>query len=169
MIPTADEATTGRITYRAFAGWDDLPGMAVANRAHRARIGVIESIDLTEMRHYYEHLPHTDLTRDVRIVELDGTIVGYARSAWVDRTDGTRTYESTILVEPTMWGRGIGAELLRWCDARARELPGEAPPVGDGSASWHQTWVTEDDPEMLPRSPERTLVDVKANSITMTW
>ena len=86
MIPTADEATTGRITYRAFAGWDDLPGMAVANRAHRARIGVIESIDLTEMRHYYEHLPHTDLTRDVRIVELDGTIVGYARSAWVDRS-----------------------------------------------------------------------------------
>ena len=117
------------ITYRGFASWDDLAGMAAANRAHRARIGVIESIDLTEMRHYYEHLPHTDLTRDVRIVELAGRIVGYARSAWVDRTDGMRTYESTILVEPPMWGRGIGAELLQWCEARARELHADAPPA----------------------------------------
>jgi mycothiol synthase len=138
------------LTYRGFASWDDLAGMAAANRAHRARIGVIESIDLAEMRHYYEHLPHTDLTRDVRIVELAGRIVGYARSAWVDRTDGTRTYESTILVEPAMWGRGIGAELLQWCEARARELHAGAPPAGGGPATWHQTWVTQGDPEIAP-------------------
>ena len=150
MIPTADDAATGLITYRAFAGWDDLPGMGAANQAHRGRIGVIERIDLAELRHYYEHLPHADLARDVRIVELDGRIVGYARAAWVDRADDTRTYEVTILVDPSVWGRGIAAELLAWGESRLRELAVTSPQPAGAPASWYQTWLTEGDPETLP-------------------
>lgn len=150
MIPTADDPTTGRITYRAFAGWDDLPGMGAANQAHRGRIGVIERIDQVELRHYYEHLPHTDLTRDVRIVELDGRIVGYARAAWVDRADDTRTYEATILVDPSVWGRGIAAELLAWGETRLRELAVASPQPAGAPPSWYQTWLTDGDPETLP-------------------
>ena len=151
MVSTAHEVTTtGRITYRAFAGWEDLPGMAAANHVHRARIGVIERVDLDAMGHYYRHLPHTDLTRDVRLVELEGRIVGYARAAWVDRVDGSRTYETTPLIDPAVWGRGIGAELLAWSEARARELAVEAPPPDGSPPSWFQVWVTEGDPEATP-------------------
>jgi GNAT superfamily N-acetyltransferase len=150
MVTTVRDATIGSVTYRAFTGWDDLPGMGAANQAHRGRIGVIERIDLAELRHYYEHLPHTDLTRDVRIAQLDGRIVGYARAAWVDHTAGGRTYEATLLVDPAVWGRGIAAELFVWAESRLRELAAASPLPDGAPPAWYQTWLTEGDPETVP-------------------
>jgi mycothiol synthase len=63
-----------------------------------------------------------DLTADSRVVELDGRIVAYAQV----RGPGT-----LVAVAPRYEGRGIGARLLDWVEAREREL----------GRSQHRQWI----------------------------
>ena len=53
-----------------------------------------------------------DLARDARLAELDGRIVGYS----VVRRPG-----AIIAIDPRFEGRGTGAPLLEWAQARERE------------------------------------------------
>ena len=63
-----------------------------------------------------------DLAADSRVVELDGRIVAYAMA----RGPGT-----LVAVAPGYEGRGIGARLLDWAEAREREL----------GRSQHRQWI----------------------------
>jgi mycothiol synthase len=63
-----------------------------------------------------------DLAADSRVVELDGRIVAYA----MVRGPGT-----LVAVAPGYEGRGIGARLLDWAEAREREL----------GRSQHRQWI----------------------------
>ena len=63
-----------------------------------------------------------DPIRDVRIAELDGQVVGFSQSEWVDTTDGLREYRSGGAIDPAFARRGIGSALLADRIAAARAL-----------------------------------------------
>ncbi len=63
-----------------------------------------------------------DPARDVRLAELDGRVVAFAQSEWVDTTDGLREYRSGGAVDPEFRRRGIGSVLLADRIAAARAL-----------------------------------------------
>ncbi len=65
-----------------------------------------------------------DLAADTCLVELDGSIAAYA----IVHPRGTR-----VAVAPVFEGRGIGAELLRWVEARERERAGRP----------HRQWIAQ--------------------------
>ncbi len=120
-------SSRGDLSFRRWAGLEDLAGMTAANAALRLRVGVVEPIDLEAMRHHYTHLVNSDPVTDCILVERDGVTLGYARAEWHDLADGDRIYDLTALVDPSAWGLGIAATFIRWGQARSRVMAQEHP------------------------------------------
>lgn len=94
---------------------DDLPAtLAVLQAADEAILGESDWTE-TGLREEWQEL---DLTDDVWLVELGGTIAGYA--SLTARGDGR--FLADGYVHPELRGRGVGAELIRLTEARARVL-----------------------------------------------
>ena len=56
--------------------------------------------------------PAFDASRDVVVAEVDGEVVAYGVSGWVDTTDGLREHRSRGYVHPEWRRRGIGSAIL---------------------------------------------------------
>jgi ribosomal protein S18 acetylase RimI-like enzyme len=140
-IPAELPAVPG-LRFRRFAGAEDFPGMAAANMAARIAADVEEMVTAELMANDYGNLTNSDLDRDLAIVELDGRTVGYVRVEWLDQNDGSRSYDRICILEPGHRGHGIGAAMLRWAEARIREIAaGHDGEVGDrprwfGAENW---------------------------------
>lgn len=113
VVPNVD------VVLRSFLGFaEDIPGMAAANQALRDLAGVEEVVDADTMARDYAHLVNCDLAQDLRIAERDGRTVGYARCEWRDLTDGTRSFTTISLVEPSEGGSGALEALVDWSEQR---------------------------------------------------
>jgi mycothiol synthase len=135
---TARPAIPG-LRFRHFAGPEDYPGMVGANMAARRAANVDEAVTVEMLANQYAHLTNSDTDRDLLIVELDGRIVGYSRIEWSDHNDGGRWYGQLCFIEPGVRGRGIGAALLAWGEARARDIASHEPvdrPTWHGADMW---------------------------------
>lgn len=110
------------LRFRGFAGASDFEGMAAANLAARIGAGVEELITTEQIANDYANLTNSDLERDLVVIELDGAIVGYVRVEWLDQNDGSRSYDRVCILRPELRGRGIGGAMLRWAEARIREI-----------------------------------------------
>ncbi len=108
--------------YRLFAGPADYPGMVRANMAARRADGIVETVTVEGMTNDYANLTNSDPYRDVIIAEVDGEIVGYGRVNWADDNEGGRSYVSFCLFEPDARRRGLGRPMLRWQEARLRQI-----------------------------------------------
>ena len=73
------------LRFRHFAGPSDYAAMNdVANAAWEAN-GNHFITDAKGLANFYDHLDNCDLSRDLFIVEVDGSMVGYARTEWQAR------------------------------------------------------------------------------------
>ena len=92
----------------------DLP--EVLALAQASDIALIGETDWTEadLREEWEDY---DLARDVFLLELDGRLAGYAA---FERKGGGRMLVDGY-VHPELTGNGVGSELLRLSEERARE------------------------------------------------
>jgi mycothiol synthase len=59
---------------------------------------------------------------DLVLAEVDGEVVGYGWTFWVDTTDGLRAYVTRGHVDPAWRRRGVGTAILERNEARLREL-----------------------------------------------
>lgn len=139
------------VEFRLFRDLDDIPAMAAANARLRTAFGVLEPIDVDSMRNHYAHLENSDATTDCLLAEMDGRIVGYARCEWHDLHDGDRALETTVVVEPTAWGRGITRTMLEWSEARLRIVARALPAA---PATWFTTEVFGAEGEPLAATRE---------------
>lgn len=126
------------VTFRLFRDLDDVDGMARANARMRAAMGVVEAVDAESMRNHYAHLDNSDPTTDCLLALVDDTVVGYARGEWHDLYDGDRVLDTTFVVDPATWGRGVTRALLAWSESRLRAIAGGLPP---GRRTWLTTEV----------------------------
>jgi len=129
-----DTAKVPGLVLRSYAGEADLPEMVRIQNAEWAadRLGYRETV--AEQAAYFAHpSAQFDPARDAVIAEVDGIMVGHARTDWVDATDGVREYRSRGAVDPAWRRRGIGHALLVDCERRQRELAAshdsDRPPV----------------------------------------
>jgi mycothiol synthase len=123
-----DDPSRG-IRYRRYRGIEEIPAMAAVQVELRARLGVLEPVDVAILRHRYLHLENSDPLVDCILVEVDGAVAGYGRAEWHDLTDGGRTHDCTSVVAPSAWGLGIGATFLRWCETRHHVIAQTLPPA----------------------------------------
>jgi mycothiol synthase len=110
------------LRFRHYRGRADHPAMAALNTAVRRDNGGIETISAEQLEIDYAHLSNCDLERDFVAAELDRELVAYGRVYWTDRNDGSRSFETVCMVDPTVRRRGIGRALLAWQTRRSAEL-----------------------------------------------
>lgn len=131
MIETSEDAgpvaSLPGLRFRQFRGPEDYPGMVAANMAARLAAGVEEIVTVEGLEVQYAHLTNSDLADDLRIIELDGQIVGYVRVEWIDQNDGSRSYDMVCLLHPAQREQGIGGAMLRWAEARIRQIAAGHP------------------------------------------
>lgn len=135
------------VVLRPWRGMDEIPAMAAANRRLRAHVGRLEPVEDAVLAHAYATLVRSDPARDLRIVDVAGSVAGYVRAEWRDLVAGERAYDLTVVVEPAAWGRGIADAALAWgigrCGALAAENPSDRPAV-------LTSWAFGGDAELVP-------------------
>jgi mycothiol synthase len=92
----------------------DADAAAALMAAYHSSHGVPEGMTADDLRREWDEL---DLERDAWLLELDGELVGYA-CVYGRRSDRLNV---DGYVHPDRRGRGVGTEILRLAEARARE------------------------------------------------
>ncbi len=138
QIHLADAPDIPGLRFRHHRGPEDYPGMVAANQASREHGGSLELLTVETMTRDYAHLVNCDPFDDILIVELDDTIIGYARTEWRQLTAGGRQFSPVGLLVPEQRGRGIGgAMLLGGTPARAgRGDAARGSAVADARVDW---------------------------------
>lgn len=132
----------GAVSFRLYAGSEDIPGMAAADNAHRAAAGALEPMDASILEHWLANLSNADPRSDCLIAARDGATVGYALVEWHDLVDGDRVYEQTVVVDPSVADLGVPGRLLDW--ARQRLTSVATTHVTDRRA-WLSAWTFDAD------------------------
>ena len=115
------------LRFRHFAGPTDYPAMNDAANAAREANDDHFITPLDGFANYYEHLENCDRERDLFIVEVEGSTVGYGRTTWFDDPIEGRVYEVICFLHPDWRRRGIGRAMLETLEERAAELAREQP------------------------------------------
>lgn len=134
-----DDAT---IRFRHYRGTPDLAGMAAANQAMRDADGILDTTSADDMAIQYANLTNCDVDQDLVIVErIDEPprIVGYARVEWRDLTDGTRAFQSLVIMAPEARTPAMARALLGWAEGRTLDNARQRPDR-DRVAARMQTW-----------------------------
>lgn len=127
-------------TFRQFADENDYAHIVrVANASNRAdRIDYIETLE--RVRNSYAHLHNCDPARDMLFAEVDGEVVAYGRVWWADEIAGVRRCRHFARVHPQWWHAPLHLTMLRWFEARAREIERANPttnPVCLETSAWN--------------------------------
>ena len=126
-VRIAEAPPIADLRFRRYRGRADHRAMAELNTASRAANGMVEVTTTEAIDVDYAHLINCHLGRDFMAAEIGGELVGYGRVYWVDRNDGTRTFESVCHIHPSIQRRGIGTALFAWQRRRTSELAAELP------------------------------------------
>ena len=124
------------LTLRTYRPGDAKANSELANRVFEAD-GVPWRTDPDEQENWLSAAnEHFDPTRDMFMVEVDGTLVASADTEWVDTTDGLREYRMGCMVDAAWRRRGIGTWLQRTLEAHVATLAAANPterPLAMGS------------------------------------
>jgi mycothiol synthase len=125
-----------RVAFRNFRGAIDYPELARIITASAQGEGD-ERVETTEaIASGYEHLERCDPMQDLLVAEVDGTAVGYSRVFWDQEIDGPRVYKQVCFLDPEFGGRGIGAAMLAWNEARLRDIAAGHEPAESFLEAW---------------------------------
>jgi mycothiol synthase len=138
---SADVANAARIPDLQFRPFRDGDYEALAELMTAANLadGVDYVPDAPSLRVEYENSEDFDLRRDLVIAEVGGRIVGYGEAKRQVR-DGAPVYVSFGAVRPEFRRRGLGRALLRWNQARSREVALFHPDEGDRE---FRSWIAD--------------------------
>jgi len=130
-LPAIDLPPVPGLAMRRLRPPGDYPAMnAVANRC-RAADGVPFATSDEDFAAYYSHLANCDPARDLFVVTVDDTLIGYGRTAESQEIAGDRArlHEVICFLDPAWQRRGIGRAMLSVLEDRVREIAAAAPEV----------------------------------------
>lgn len=140
---------------RPFAGDRDFPLMAEVANSSFAADGIAMLRTAEVMRADYAAMSSFDPARSIVMAEMQGRLVGYARTWRYTTGEGFLVQPQIAFVHADFRRRGVGTALLHCMEARARE---EAAAHPRATAWLHQAFVTEgerDRAHLLQRSGYR--------------
>lgn len=124
-FPSAPQ--TAGLVFRHLRAPDDYREMNAIANATRAAEGDDWAASDEQFQAHYEHLSNCDPATDVLVVEHDGRIVGYGRTAWREELDGQRVYETISVSDPARSIEGLLADIQTTMEERARALAAGHP------------------------------------------
>ena len=120
--PDRTDAPAG-LELRPYQGEPDLKAMVRVFNAANVEDRIEERISGEALRNWVEHpSPHFDPGGDIVLAVVDGEVVGYGWTSWVDTTDGLREYATRGHLHPAWRRRRVGTALLRHNEARLGQL-----------------------------------------------
>lgn len=110
-------------TFRPMRGESDLPGLVDIVNASKAADNVDYVTTVEIQTSFYRNLTNCDPQRDMLMVEGDTGPEAQTRTFWMKEKD-REAYKHFVgaNVHPDHRGRGLGAALQRWLEARARQV-----------------------------------------------
>ena len=136
-VPAVEAPPIAGLRFRGMVRPDDYPVLTELGNLTAAADSVQERHTPEEMQNWLEHDPNRDLDRDLLVAEVDGRVVALAMGGWEEDNDGGRNYGTTGVVHPEVRRRGLGTALLRWVEARQRQVAaGHPPEVTKRLESW---------------------------------
>ena len=121
-IAVAGAPAIAGLTFRGFRGESDYPAMVEVLRLAREADALdwVESVE--DVARQYRYLTHCDPYRDMLFAEVDGQVIGYGRTWWLQFDDGTRAYMHFAQVIPAWREAGIRRAMLRYNERHLREI-----------------------------------------------
>ncbi len=111
---------------RSFAGSSDIAEFVRVFNAGAAIDEIDERVSEAGLANWFAHPTRTfDASQDVVVAEVEGEVVAYGFTAWVDTTDGLREHRTRGHVHPAWRRRGIGSAMWAHNVARARQIAAE--------------------------------------------
>lgn len=147
-----DSPTLTAALLRPFAGDTDFPAMAEVANASFAADGIASVRTAEVMRADYAAMSSFDPLRSIAMAEIDGRLVGYARTWQYTTGEGFLVQPQIAFVHPEFRRRGVGSALLHCMEERARVVAATQP---ESTVCLHQAFVTEgerDRAHLLERS-----------------
>jgi ribosomal protein S18 acetylase RimI-like enzyme len=110
------------LTFRHYRGPSDFAAIAAVNAASQAVDKVDYKMRVEDVEHFYLHLLHTDIRRDMLFVEVDGQVIGYNRGSSTRDENGPWIYGWVGVLKPEWRGRGLGTAAVNYMEAHLRGL-----------------------------------------------
>lgn len=123
------------LVFRGFQGSSDYPNILALINAAKREDGIERSDSLEDVARYYEHLHNCDPYEDMLFVEVHGEVVAYSRAEWNINRDGEWLGFHLNFIHPDWRRKGIGQAVLRFNEARLREIAVQKYRDGDIQAS----------------------------------
>ncbi len=140
IIEVSDAPSVPGLAFRRYRGEEDLVGFKAVFDDVKEADGLIWNASLEDLRTEFRHLDNCDPDKDIVVVEHDGRIIGFSTLKWLPELDGSIMYRQEAYLVHEWRGRGIGRAVLRYIEARAKELMAGHP--GDGNR-FLTTWLSE--------------------------
>lgn len=135
------------LTFRRFRGEVDYPEIHRVREGCKEADSIFTAYTLEDIRAEFANLFNCDPYRDMVFAEIDGETIGWGRVWWFQQADSVRIYKHLGWVLPQWRRRGIGSAMIRWQEARLREIAAQHP---------------QDGPRVLESEIFDTLVDLHA-------
>jgi GNAT superfamily N-acetyltransferase len=105
-----------------------------------------ETITVDQLANWYGNPTYVALDDALVIGEIEGTIVAFGRVELEDGTAGERIFHSFCYVDPDHRRRGLGRPMLRYNEARLREIAAGDPHRIARGPRVFETWAPNDAP-----------------------
>jgi ribosomal protein S18 acetylase RimI-like enzyme len=152
VIVLPDAPAIPGLTFRHFRGEGDYPAVVAVIEGSKEADQIEHTETLEDIACHYRHLMNCDPYQDVLLVEMNGKVIGHARVWWIQRSDGTRTYNHFAILLPYWRGQNIRQAMLRHNERRLREIASAHPKdmprflevwAGDAEVDWVSLLVKE--------------------------
>lgn len=140
------ETAVPGLTFRHYAGEDDIPSMVAINNKSNAADGIDWLSTIEGTTNHYRHLVNCDLSQDMVIAEVHGEMVGYGRCQWEQQLDGERIYQHFATLLPTWRGKGIRRAMLQFNEDRLRTIAASHP---QDHKQWLNSWAAETETDWI--------------------
>jgi mycothiol synthase len=101
---------------------DDLEAFAELGNLANRHDAIEEHNDAEDFANWLAHNERRDPARDIVLAQIEGRLVATGIAGWELDNDGGRNYAAWGLVHPEWRRRGLGSALLRWVEARQRQV-----------------------------------------------
>jgi mycothiol synthase len=137
-IPGAPEILG--LTFRHYRGEEDYANILAVIEGCKDTDGIKQTETLDDIRCNYEHLVNCDPYQDMLFAEINAVPVGYSQVFWEELGDGTLIYDLFGHLFPKWRRRGIATAMLKWNEARLRQIAMEHPKDKD---RFFQAWAAD--------------------------
>lgn len=105
----------------------DYEALTAVGNASRAADNMEGVATVEQVVRAYEHPDNSEPVKDMIVAEIDSQLVGFSRTQWSLEQSGRYRYWFGLSLLPEWRGRGIRRAMLRWIEARIRQIAATHP------------------------------------------